>query len=147
VRGAFLWHIADSLRWNLALDFEDTDAMNITHKKVGGDRVSLTGLTKNGTPVAGFFTGPKRNFGLGNEVEGFNVTSNFEWDTGIGTVSFITGWRDLSQEFLIDFLDGNAADRADDGEAPPPYGGYSIANDSDHEQFTQEIKLAGNAGE
>lgn len=147
VRGAVLFNITDDLAWDLALDYEDTDEINLTNMKRGSARVSRTGLTTYGTPLANFFTNEKRNFNLGNEVQAFNVTSNIEWQTGLGELSFITGWRDLSQEYALDFLDGNAAARIAAGDAPPPWGGFTLANDGDHEQFTQEIKLAGQAGE
>jgi iron complex outermembrane receptor protein len=136
LRGAFLWRIADDLSWDFALDYEDTEDANLANEKDGSDRVTFTGLSKSGTPLAGILTGAKQNFALGNEIEAFNVTSNVEWQTSIGSVSFITGWRDMDQEFALDFLNG-----------PAPHGGFTIANDSEHEQFTQEIKLAGAAGD
>ena len=136
VRGAALWRIADGLTWDVAVDYTDTDEVNLTNNPSGGDRISLTGLSEDGTPLAGLLTGEKQNYPLKNEVEAFSVTSNLEWDTGLGTLSFITGWRDMTQEFALDFLN-----------APASYGGFTIANDGDHQQFTQEVKLAGDAGD
>jgi iron complex outermembrane receptor protein len=144
VRAAFLWRIADGLEWDLSVDYEDTSDANVTYNIVGDERVSLTGLSESGTPLAGFFTGKKRNFNFGNDVEAFNVTSNLDWDVGGGTLSFIAGYRDLQQEFALDFLDGNAANRAAFGQPPAPYGGFSISNDGEHEQVTLELKYTGN---
>ena len=141
LRAAFLWQLADGLSWDLAVDYEDTDDANIANSKLGSNRVSRTGLTKGSAPLAGLFVGEKTRYGFGNEVESFNVTSNLEWDAGIGRVNFIVGWRDMSQKFAMDFLDGNAAGRANFGQEPPTYGGFSIANDGEHEQFTAEVKL------
>lgn len=147
IRGAMLWQATDKLSWDLALDYEDTEDANIANFKDGSDRISNTGLSKRGAPLAGLLTNDKQNFNLGNEVTAFNVTSNITWDAGIGTVNFITGWRDMDQEFALDFLDGNAAGRAAFGQAPPAYGGFTISNDGEHEQFTQEIKLTGDLGD
>lgn len=136
VRGAALWRIADDVTWDLAVDFTDTDEANLTNNPSGSDRISLTGLSKSGTPLAGILTGEKQNYALGNEVEAFSVTSNLEWDLPLGKVSIITGWRDMTQKFALDFFNG-----------PASYGGFTIANDGDHEQFTQEIKLTGEASD
>ncbi|TFG87264.1 MAG: TonB-dependent receptor [Chromatiales bacterium] len=136
IRGAALWRIADGLAWDVAIDYTDTDEVNLTNNRSGSSRISLTGLTQDGTPLAGLLTGEKQNYGLGNEVEAFSVTSNLEWDMALGTVSFITGWRDMTQKFALDFLN-----------SPVSYGGFTIANDGEHEQFTQEIKLAGDVGD
>jgi iron complex outermembrane receptor protein len=136
IRGAALWRIADGLSWDVAVDYTDTDEVNLTNNPQGSDRISLTGLSQDGTPLAGLLTGEKQNYALKNEVEAFSVTSNLEWDVGLGTLSFITGWRDMTQEFALDFLNN-----------PAPYGGFTIANDGDHQQFTQEVKLAGDAGD
>ncbi|MCK6370298.1 MAG: TonB-dependent receptor [Gammaproteobacteria bacterium] len=146
LRAAALWRIGDGISWDLALDYQDTKDANIANFKDGSDRISRTGLSEQGAPLAALLTNDKRNFNLGNEVEAFNVTSNIEWDTGIGTLNFITGWRDLDQEFALDFLDGNAAGRGAFGQAPPPWGGFTISNDGEHEQFTQEVKLTGQTG-
>lgn len=140
-RAAFLWQLADSVSWDLALDYEDTDDANVSNTKQGSKRVTRTGLTTGGNPLGSLFTGEKTTYGFQNEVKSFNVTSNVQWDAGFGLVNFIVGWRDLSQEFALDFLNGNAAGRASFGQQPPSYGGFSIANDSDHDQFTAELKL------
>jgi len=143
VRAAALWKISDTASWDFALDYEDTEDANLANFKDGSDRISNTGLSENGAPLAALLTNDKRNFNLGNEVTAFNLTSNIEWQAGGATVNFITGWRDMDQEFALDFLDGNAAGRAAFSQAPPPWGGFTISNDGEHQQFTQEIKLTG----
>lgn len=145
LRAAALWRISDDLSWEWTIDYQDTEDANISNVKQGSRRVSRTGLSESGAPLAGLLTHEKRNFALGNDVEALNLSSVIEWQTGLGRLSFITGWRSLEQEFALDFLDGNAASRAAFGQTPPPYGGFTIANDGDHDQFTQEIKLTGTA--
>ncbi|MEM7284108.1 MAG: TonB-dependent receptor, partial [Pseudomonadota bacterium] len=44
----------------------------------------------------------------------------------------LTSYLRLDQEFLLDFFD-----------APFQFGGFTIANEGDHDQFTQEIKISG----
>ncbi len=106
--------------------------------KQGSGRVSNTGLDSRSSNLAGLnIFGEKRNYPLQNETESLNVSSVIDWDVGeIGTLSFITGWRDLEQRFALDFFDG-----------PPPTGLFVITNDGEHEQFTQEIKWTGDVGD
>ena len=104
LRGAVLWKIADGLTWDLAVDYADTEDANIANFESGSDRISRTGLTQGGNPLGTLFTGEKTGYGFGNDVESTNVTSNIEWDAGLGTVNLIVGWRDMTQEFALDFL-------------------------------------------
>ena len=71
-----------------------------------------------------------RGEGLGNNVESWAITSNFSGQSALGALEFITAYRSLSQKFIIDFFDGAG-----------PVGGFTIANDGDHTQFSQEVKL------
>ena len=68
LRAAMLWRLSDSLSWDLAFDYEDTEDANLTNAKEGSDRVSHTGLTESGAPLAQagvFVKGAKQNFALG----------------------------------------------------------------------------------
>ena len=153
MRGAIRWLITDDITWDIAADFTDSDHPNIANFKSGSRRISNTGLSQNSpipvSPItmAPYLANAKGGFKFQNETEAWSVTSNFTWDTSIGTLEFITGYRDLSQDFLMDFFDGNAAGRAAFGQAPPPWGGFTIGNEGTHEQFTQEIKLNWTLGE
>jgi len=133
VRGAVRFLISDTLSWDLAMDYIEDDQANQINFKDGSSRVTASGLSKSGRPLDGLLTGRKTGFAQGNEVTSFSIYSNIDWDIGFGTVSFITGWRDMDQKFALDFL----------GIPSPPAGGFTIANDGSHEQFTQEIKLDG----
>jgi len=137
VRGALRWLATDSVTWDIALDYVDDDHANQYNGKVEGSRVSLSSLRQDGSPFVGLITGSKQNLSQGNEVEAFSVSSNIDWDTSIGTISFITAYRDLDQEFALDFLNFPAGDT----------GAFVIVNDGNHEQFTQEVKLTGSIGE
>jgi iron complex outermembrane receptor protein len=153
VRAAVRWIASENVTWDLAADYMDEDYMallnysadepptlgavtrvNCPSGTITRSRYSCTGLRTDRSNLVGFFTGDKQNFPLGNEVQAYSVTSNLGWNTGLGALNFITGWRDLSQEFALDFFND-----------PAPTGGFTIANDGDHEQFTQEIKLTGSS--
>jgi iron complex outermembrane receptor protein len=108
-------------------------------------RFVSTGLRK--TNDFNRFTGEKDNYGLGNRAWMNLVTSNLE--VGVGgdfKVNLITGFVDLRQKFALDFADGRSLPSV---AAPIPvqrnytFGGFTIANDGQHTQFTQEIKLSG----
>lgn len=137
VRGHVLFNITDELAWDVAVDYLNTDHANLANYRQNGKRFTDTGLSQNGAPLMGLITGDKASYGLGNETSSFNVSSVFDWEVGdAGLLSFITGWRDLDQEFALDFLNGT-----------PSYGGFTIANDGNHEQFTQEIKWVADLGD
>jgi iron complex outermembrane recepter protein len=137
VRGAFLWRISDAVSWDLAVDNGRDRSTSIYGALIDGKRVSRTGLRTNNP---GFFSGTgapllsgeKNGYGLGNNVDNTSITSNVNLSLGGASIDFITGWRDLSQKFAIDFFN-----------SPFRYGGFTIVNDGKHEQFTQEVKATG----
>jgi len=115
---------------------------------ITSDRFTCTGLRQTGTPLANLISGDKRFYNLGNEVESTMITSNIKWQSSVGEFSFITGYVDMSQKFAIDFFNGTAVKTAAGGtQATNPVGGFVIANDGEHTQFSQEIKLTGEIGE
>ena len=96
-----------------------------------------------GRPV---LTGDKQDFGLGNYVSSDIISSNFQVGFGDFTVNLITGFVHLSQEYGLDFADGRGLPSI--VTPTPPVrgfraGGFTIANDGIHDQFTQEVKLTG----
>lgn len=132
VRGAFRWLIDEDITWDLAIDYVDQDHAGLLNFDIPGDgnsdRITATGLGR----LTGLVSGEKQNFDLGNRVESWSLTSNFQVGTPWGELSFITGYRNLDQQFNLDFFNG-----------PFPTGVFTIANDGEHNQFTQEIKLSG----
>jgi iron complex outermembrane receptor protein len=142
-RVAVRWIPTDSFTWDVAADYVDQNYMNILNQEVAGDgyggRVSTTGMRTDTPATRGIFVNDKQNYPLGNEVWSTSITSNIGWQTGIGTFNFITGWRSMEQQFALDFF----------GIPPktpvPTTGQFTIVNDGHHDQFTQEIKLNGDA--
>ncbi|WDA41356.1 TonB-dependent receptor [Erythrobacter sp. BLCC-B19] len=118
-------------------------------------RFATTGLTRGGnfvSPTLGaLLTGRKANFGLGNEATMDFIASNFEFELGDDwAVNIITGFVDLNQDFAVDFGDGRGLPAL----ATPvpavrgfPFGGFTIVNEGEHTQFTQEIKFTGSLGD
>lgn len=125
---------SDLITWDLAFDYVDQDYANMLASPRGSGRVSNSGLrTDRSLADAGVtVSGRKGQIGLGNFVRSSSITSHLEVVTPVGDIELITGYRDMSQRFMLDFLD-----------VPLPFGGFVIANDGSHRQFTQEIKLSG----
>lgn len=136
IRGAILWEPTDKASWNASLAYIENEHANMFNYEDGGDRFTRTGLVTNGAPYAGLVTGNKQNFGLGNETRSLHFTSDIEWETAIGTVNILTSYLTLEQDFLLDFFEG-----------PFSTGGFTIANEGEHDQFSQEARLTGSFGD
>ncbi|MBV7265220.1 TonB-dependent receptor [Erythrobacter ani] len=158
VRLGIRGELSDSARWTGSYIHTFADAGNIlnfdcdpTNPANCDGRFVSTGLTEDSTfnsPVFGpLLAGAKNEFGLGNETTMDFVSSNFEFELSPDwSVNIITGLVDVNQQFAIDFADGRGLPSI--GNPVPPvtgftFGGFTIANDGDHTQFTQEIKFNG----
>jgi len=140
IRGAVLWRLGNGVTWNLAIDDVSDNGLSVFNAVVGGDRISRSGLLINNpgffTPAgAPRFAGEKNGYGMANETKSTSVSSNINFLLSGASINFITGVRDTTQKYAIDF-----------GNTPVSTGGFTIANDARHKQFTQEIKLAGDLG-
>jgi iron complex outermembrane receptor protein len=137
VRAAFVWTPSTRVTWDFSVDHSLDEGTNLFNARDGSRRIVRTGL-RSDSP--GFFTpagvarltGAKNGFGLGNEVKNTAVTSNVILNLDALSMEFITGWRDLKQQYALDF-----------GNSPVPSGGFTIANDGRHKQFSQEVKAVG----
>jgi iron complex outermembrane receptor protein len=153
--------LSPSIRWNAAYMHLVSKAENILNFDCNPaaptqckGRFATTGLSEKGGPPSPYaplvISGRKANYGLGQEAVSDIVTSNFEIDLNQDTtLSFITGFVGLSQQFALDFFDGRSGPNL--AFPNPPVrgfarGGFVILNDGQHEQFTQEIKLNGKLG-
>lgn len=156
IRAALRWLASESVTWDVAIEKSESDQMNILNLPADNlptvgltvlyrcpsapnpilrTRYSCTGLRTDRSNLVGVLTGTKQNQPLGNVVDAHSLTSNLEWRLGAGTVNFITGWRDMTQRFALDFFN-----------SPDPTGGFTIANVGRHKQFTQEVKYTGKIG-
>ena len=134
LRAALRW-IGEAVTWDAAVAYVDNEHANLLniHDPDTGDRYTLTGVRSDQAPPwPSPIHGAKAGRPLGNWVNSLALYSNIEAETAFGTVNVITGARYLDQDFTLDFLNLSR-----------PYGGFTIANDGEHDQFTQEIKLTG----
>ncbi len=149
--------LTDSITWRASYMHSYADASNVANfdcypaNPTNCDgRFVTTGLRKV-NDFGGRFTGRKDDFGMGNKAEMDMITSNLEIGAGDNAkVNLITGYLNMSQRFALDFSDGRALPSL---TVPTPpvrgytLGGFVIANDGKHKQFTQEIKLSGSLGD
>ena len=105
-----------------------------------GDRVVDNKITQGFFTGTKFVTGRKANFPLDNLARSTALTGTIALDLGAATLTSITGYRKIDQEFIID--SGGFLPRVTTVTGFNP-----ILNDSDHEQFTQELKLNGDLGD
>jgi iron complex outermembrane receptor protein len=142
VRGALRLRLGANLSWDVALEGSEDNAAAVQNAIVDGNRVTRTGLKRNNSrgflnaAGAPMLVGEKQNYGLGNRVKSLALTSNVRWSLSDAmSLEFITGLRDMTQKFALDFLNG-----------PGPNGAFTIVNDGEHKQFSQEVKAVGEAG-
>lgn len=118
-------------------------------------RFATTGLVEGDrlatSPYPAGIAGRKALYGNGNRAVSDLITSTLEFDVAEKTtLAFITGYVHLTQQFALDFFDGRGGPSI---TAPNPpvrgfaRGGFTILNDGQHEQFSQEVKLNGELGD
>lgn len=122
----------EDITWDVAIDYIFDNTLNVPSTLVNGRLVSNNGLSATVQGVMGLVSGDKSNFVLQNEVENISLTSNLQIETGGVTINFITGYRDLGQDYLTDVFDGRFAT-----------GGFALPNQGKFKQFSQEVKFNG----
>jgi iron complex outermembrane receptor protein len=133
VRGSLGMNVNDNITWDIAIDYSLDDNPNIPATKMGDDYTSQSGLTK----LSNLFPGKKGQIdGNTAENETWGITSNIGIELSFGDLELITGYRDLTSRFSLDYFNG-----------PAPTGGYVSLQYSTHKQFTQEAKLSGDIGD
>ena len=134
VRGAVTFDVSDTIVWDLTADYVAADEANAT----GGanPRVTTSRLAA-GEALSALVPGAiQKADSYGNDTKALNLTSNLKFGLGNGDVNFILGYRDLSQDFLINFPLPNFTvfnPAVEDDE-------FIIDNLGDHEQFSAELK-------
>lgn len=138
-RADFRFLPSSTVTWDVSLDYIDDSEAAIYGNVRGDDRISTSVLT-NGLPavvfdfvsaiVFGDFTpvalNPKSDYG--NETESLSIISNLAFGLGNGEANLIVGYRDLEQEFLLNFPNPASDDF------------FWIDNTGQHEQLTAEFK-------
>ena len=127
IRGAIRLLPSDTVTWDVSVDYAEIESSNIHGALDGNDRVSTSRLT-DGLPAQHV----QKSSLYGNEVETLNVISNLAIDMAGGTTNLIVGYRDLEQEFLLNFPNALSDDF------------FAIDNMGEHEMFSAELKWSGN---
>jgi iron complex outermembrane receptor protein len=150
--------LSDSVRWNASYAHIVADGENILNFTCNPanpndckGRFITSGLSEKNGPPSPYaplvISGRKANFGMNQQATSDIVTSNLQFDVARDTtLTLITGFVNLSQQYGLDFFDGRSAPSIANPFPPVvgnPRGGFVILNDGHHQQFTQEVKLNG----
>jgi iron complex outermembrane recepter protein len=135
VRAAASIDISETLTWDVSYDYIDASRTTLGSLAYDPDYLVRSGLQQgdcDGDVIGEYLNSLKGNC---SRITTGGLTSNLAWETGLGTVNFITGYRTTEQKFALDFQVG--------GGITGSAGGFMIANDIEHTQLTQEVKLVG----
>lgn len=132
VRGALRFLPTENITWDVSADFIRDNSVNLPSTLIDGKLYSNTGLSSDAAGLATLVAGRKANFVLQNITKNLSFTSNLQIELGGATLAFITGYRDLKQDYLSDLFDGKYAT-----------GGFAIVNAGRFKQFSQEVKING----
>ena len=135
-KGSYIHTYADGA--NIAnFDCDPADPSNCAGRFV------TTGFRKNGD-FDGLLTGKKDGFGQGVRTTMDFISSNLKIGTDDLSVSLITGYVYTTQDFALDFADGRGLPSLNTPITPVlgyTYGGFTVANEGEFSQFSQEIKV------
>jgi len=129
LRGAASIDLTPTIQWNVSADYIHDENPLISVFRNGDDFTTRSGLTRLGSIV----TGRKGNIpGNSLQNEGYGITSDLSFETGIGNLQAITAYRYLDVYYSLDYFNGVS-----------PIGGFDSVQYSYHKQFSQELKLTG----
>ena len=138
IRGMVRILPSESLTIDLTADYVSDQNTNFLNR-VGPNGERLVDNNIQQGAFSALVRGRKAGFPLDNVAKSTALTGTVALDLGAATLTSITGYRKIKQEFIID----------SGGFLPRPTrttGFNPILNDSDHKQFTQELKLNGDTG-
>lgn len=136
VRAATTLMLNDRVTWDLSYDYIDSDRTTLGFLPFDPEYRTRTGLPLTDCDSSVIDTFLNEQKGNCSNIQTGGITSNLSWELDWATVNVITGYRNTDQSFALDFQIGpNTAG---------PLGGFMIANEVEHDQFTQELKLVGN---
>ncbi len=156
VRIGFRGELSDNARWTGSYMHTRSEGANILNFDCDpadptncDGRFVTTGYTRGGN-FGGQFTGKKNDFGLGNKTDMDFISSNLQIGGDDLTVNIITGYVYTTQDYALDFADGRGLPSIS-SPVPPvlgyTFGGFTIANEGEFSQFTQEIKVNASLGD
>lgn len=156
MRGAADIDIGSNVNWYGTIDYIDDDGTNIAGRDVNADTTNpittgdygevdleTTSLLPLGLDAV--FPGAVSKAEYGSETRSLNITSNLEYDGDFGTVNFIAGYRDVENDFLVNFplpqFDAFMAFPSPTNPSPDDI--FIIDNLGDYEQHSLELKYNG----
>ncbi|MEM8814636.1 MAG: TonB-dependent receptor, partial [Pseudomonadota bacterium] len=129
IRAALRFLPTDTITWDLSFDYMTSDDAFV-RGSIGDDdddRTTTTTLPQTGVPAG---VGVQKS-DYGNETETTSIVSDLSWGALGGDVSLILGYRDLTQDFLLNFPGATGDDF------------FWIDNNGEHEMTTVELKWVG----
>ena len=142
VRGRLLWEPADSLTINLIADYSEDDLEGPAARNFEGDPAAALGSVGLGLLVPLLLPTSKDPFRIEAAFDGYahremgSATLQADWETGLGTVTSVSGFRHNDFDYLDDVV-GLAFDPAS-GVAPL----LTDHTDEESDQFSQELRLS-----
>lgn len=143
---------SDAITWDLSAQYINSENTGLGVPGVVDDDFTVLPISSTGDlllgrneaqncePQGAIQTWESQNC-LFNGVESTLLISNLAIETGIGTISAITGYSAIDQKFILD----NFANT----DQPVLGGGFGsnffLSNLGSHNQFSQELKLSGDA--
>ncbi|MGB3712521.1 MAG: TonB-dependent receptor [Erythrobacter sp.] len=157
VRLGLLGELSDTARWTGSYMHTESQAGNILNFDCDpanpddcDGRFVTTGLTAD-TNFGNLLTGEKADYGLGNDTTMDFISSNLELELAENlSVNIITGYVYTTQDYALDFADGRGLPSI---SVPVPsiqgytFGGFTIVNEGEFSQFSQEIKFNASLGD
>jgi len=144
---------SDAVTWDASVEYIDASISNLVHFVQPGSsqRVNFTRITSTRGLGPTLVSQRLTDIPLGNTAKSSALISNFTIEASDAvTLNFITGVRRLEQQFMTESFDSLT------GAVFAPNNGFELisamagtatplVNDGEHTQFTQEIKLTGEA--
>ena len=134
-RGAVRYRPTEAITWDVSLDYIDQSKTTLGSSPVDPEYALRSGLRFAECDNDTIKRLLASSLGQCANVRTGGLTSNLGWETGLGTLNFISGYRSINQSFSIDFLNGTG-----------PRGAFAIANEVQNNQYTHELKLVGERG-
>ncbi len=150
LRGAIRALPTDNITWDLSADYIYANGSNLVnfYRSSDGKRIDFSKL-RTDTALGSIVSPELADNTLGNTAQSYSLISNFQVVAGGATINIITGYRHLYQEFVTDSADsrliGSVLYNDFNYVSSSPGTTTVLANDSYHQQFTQEIKVTGRA--
>jgi len=141
VRGRLLWQPSDELTVNLIADYSEDDLEGPAARNFKGDPSAALGSVGLGFLVPFLLPTSKDPFKIQAEFDGYakremgSATLQLDWQTGLGTLTSLSGFRYNDFDYLDDVF-GLAFDPAS-GVAPL----LTDHGDEESDQFSQELRL------